>query len=218
MRSNRRNSNRVPLVVTYHPNLPRLEQTIRRYHHILQDSDRLRQPFPSLPIIAFHRWRNLRHLLVCAAISPNTSNPPGNFLCKARRCNNCPILVTNDTFASSVTGERSKLKLRASSKMFNVIYLIQCRRCGLQYVGETGLPLHSRMNSHRFNISHGCIHKYPVAAHFTSEGHTDSDLAVMIIDRCWKEDTILRKIREIRWIRTLETFWPSGMNQRTDGL
>ena len=194
--------------------------TIRHYHHILQDSDRLRQAFPSLPIIAFRRPRNLRDLLVRAAISPNTSNPLGNFRCKARRCKTCPILVTTDTFASSVTGERFKLKLRASCKTSNVIYLIQCRRCGLQYVGETGQPLHSRMNSHRFNISHGRIDESPVAAHFTSEGHTDTDtnLSVMIIDRCWKEDTILRKISESRWIRTLETFWPSGMNQRTDGL
>ena len=144
-RSNRRNSNRVPLVVTYHPNLPRLEKTIRRYHHILQDSDRLRQAFPSLPIIAFRRPRNLRDLLVRAATSPNTGNPPGNFRCEARRCKTCPILVTTDTFASSVTGERFKLKLRASCKTSNVIYLIQCRRCGLQYVGETGQPLHSRM-------------------------------------------------------------------------
>ena len=123
-RSNRRNSNRVPLVITYHPNLPRLEKTIRRYHHTLQDSDRLRQAFPSLPIIAFRRPRNLRDLLVRAAISPNTSNPPGNFRCEARRCKTCPILVTTDTFASSVTGERFKLKLRASCKTSNVIYLI----------------------------------------------------------------------------------------------
>ena len=205
-------------MVTYHPNLPRLKQTIRRYHHILQDSDRLRQAFPSLPIIAFRRPRNLCDLLVCAAISPNTSNPPDNFHCEARRCKTCPILVTTDTLPAVWLDERFKLKLRASCKTSNVIYLIQCRRCGLQYVGETGQPLHSRMNSHRFNISHGRIDESPVAAHFTSEGHTETDLSVMIIDRCWKEDTILRKIRESRWIRTLETSWPSGMNQRTDGL
>ena len=197
-RSNWRNLNRVPLVVKYHPNLPRLEQTIRCYHHILQDLDRLRQAFPSLPIIAFCRPRNLRDLLVGAAISPNTSNPPGKFRCEARRWKTCPILVTTDTFASSVTGERFELKLWASCKTSNIIYLIQCRRCGLQYMGETGQPLHSRINRHRFNtcISHGRIDESPVAAHFTSEGHTETDLSLMMIDRCWKDDTILRKIRE----------------------
>ena len=168
-RSNRRNSDRVPLVVTYHPNLPMLERTIRCYHHILQDSERLRQAIPSLPIIAFHRPRNLSDLLVHAVISPETRDPPGNFRCEARRCKTCPILVATDTFASSMTGEHFKLKLRASCKTTNVIYLIQCRRCGLQYVGETGQPLHSRMNSHRFDIAHGHIDESPVAAHFTSD-------------------------------------------------
>ena len=98
------------------------------------------------------------------------------------------------------------------------IYLIQCRRCGLQYVGETRQPLHNQMNCHCFNIAHGRTNKSSVAAHFTSEGHTETDLSVMIIDRCWKEDTTLRKIRESRWIRTLDTALPSGMNYRTNCL
>ena len=35
--------------VQYHPNLLKLKRTIRRYHHILQDLDRLRQAFPFFP-------------------------------------------------------------------------------------------------------------------------------------------------------------------------
>ena len=34
------------------------------------------------------------------------------------------------------------------------ILLIMCRRCGQQYVGETGQSLHFRINSHRHNIMH----------------------------------------------------------------
>ena len=84
---------------------------------------------------------------------------------------------------------------------------------------QPGKPsLHSRINSHCFNIAYSRIDIFPVAAHFTSEGHTVADLSVMIIDKCWKEDTILRKIRECRWIRTLKTSWPLGMNLRIDGL
>ena len=68
--SNGGNSNHVPLVVKYHPKLPKLERTIRCYHHILQDSDRLRQGFPFLLIIAFRRRRNLSDLLVCYWYAP----------------------------------------------------------------------------------------------------------------------------------------------------
>ena len=62
-------------MVTYHPNLARLEWTIRCYHHILQDSDRLRQAIPSFPIITLCRPRNLRDLMVFSLtkkISPAT--------------------------------------------------------------------------------------------------------------------------------------------------
>ena len=87
-RSNRRNSNCIFLVVTYHPNLPKLERTIRRYHYILQDSDRLQKAFPSLSIIAFRGPRNLHDLLVRANITSKISGSPGNFRCEAR-CNTC---------------------------------------------------------------------------------------------------------------------------------
>ena len=149
--------------------LTKLERTIRCYHHILQDSDWLWKAFPSLPIIVFQRPRNLRDLLVHANITPKISDPPCNFRCEARRCKTCSILVTT-------TGERFKLKLHTSCKTSNVIYLILCRRHGLQYVGETRQPLCSRINNHRFNIAHSCTDESPVAAHFTSEGHTEADL------------------------------------------
>ena len=46
-------------------------------------------------------------------------------------------------------------------------------RCGLQYVGETGL--HLQTNSHCFNITYGRIDESPVVAHLTSEGHTEAN-------------------------------------------
>ena len=127
-----------------------------------------------------------------------TRDPPVNFRCEARRCTTCPILVTTNTFATTVTGESFKLKLLASNKTTNVIHFIRCRQCGLQYVGETGQYHHSWINNHRFNISHGCIHESPVATNFTSEGHAKANLLVVIIDRYWKKYTILRKIRKSR--------------------
>ena len=42
--------------------VPKLEQTIRHYHNILQVSDWLGQAYPSLPIIAFRPLRNLHHI------------------------------------------------------------------------------------------------------------------------------------------------------------
>ena len=85
-------------------------------------------------------------------------------------------------------------------------------------MGESGQPLHKRMNGHKFDITHGRIEEPPVAAHFRSAGHSEADLSVCVIDRLWTEDMILRNNRERRWIRTLGTSWPRGTNLPSDAL
>ena len=58
----------------------------------------------------------------------------------------------------------------------------------------------------------------PVADHFNSEAHLESDMTVMVIELSSSSDPCLRKVKEGRWIRTLETLSPSGMNLRVDSL
>ena len=219
LRGNRgRKEQRIPLVVTYHPSMNFLARTTRRHQITLRSSERLNAIFNSPPLIAFRRPKNLKDLLVRASLTSRVHETSGNFRCGASRCKTCPILRTTNIFVSKATGERFAIKMHASCKTNNIVYLIECRRCGLQYVGESGQPLHKRMNSHRYDITHGRIEESPVAAHFRSDGHSESDLSVCVIDRLWTEDTIRRKNRESRWIRTLGTLSPRGMNLRSDAL
>ena len=209
---------RIPLVVTYNPTLPSLGQVTRAHHHILQASDRLKRAVPSPPIIAFRRPRSLRDLLVHAEIKPLTRRAPGNSRCGASRCKTCPILLTTKEFTSHSTGRKYTIRTSATCKSSNVIYLIQCKKCGLQYVGETGQALHCRMNNHRADITHRRTHEKPVTQHFTTSGHSVEDMGVLVIETLWREDPVLRKIRESKWIRALETSCPKGMNLRVDSL
>ena len=95
--------------------------------------------------------------------------------------------------------------------------MIQCKKC-VQYVGETGQVLHCRMNNHLADIIHKKIEDQPVAAHFSTQRHSVEDMEVMVIDRLWKDDPVLQKNRESKWIRTLDTSYPKGMNLWTDTL
>ena len=56
----------------------------------------------------------------------------------------------------------------------------------------------------------------PVATHFISQGHSVEDMTVMVIEKLWKDDPVLRKVRENKWMRTLDTSHPRGMNLRVD--
>ena len=123
--------------------------------------------------------------------------------------------MVTDEFSSHTTGKVFKVKFCASCKSSNVIYLITCRRCGLQYVDETGQSLHLRVNGHQYDITHRKTDESPVAEHFNSGTHTESDMAVMAIDFVRSRDACLQKIQESRWIRTLGTSslqkWISGL-------
>ena len=143
--------------------------------------------------IIFQQTKNLRNLLVHAALTLHTDGAPSNFLCNTSRCKTCPILKTTNLSVSKTTGERFTIKIHTSCRTSTFMYLIECRRCGLQYVGESGQPLHKRINGHRFDITHGGIEESPVSAHFRNVGHSKADLSVCVIDRLWTEHAILRK-------------------------
>ena len=93
----------------------------------------------------------------------------------------------------------------------HIIYLIQCKLCNLQYVGETQNPLHICLNGHRSDIKNKNNEK-PVAVHFNSPGHKLSDLTILVLEQMRSNSPDLRKLRESYWIHHLHSIHPSGMN------
>ena len=106
-----------------------------------------------------------RDLLIHATLTSHTNETPGNLLCSTNRCKTCPVLKTTNECIRKTTGKQFTIKIHISCKPSNIVYLIKCRRCGLQYVSESGQPLHERMNGHWFDITHGRIEVSPLAAH-----------------------------------------------------
>ena len=81
------------------------------------------------------------------------------------------------TFNSNVTHKtynivNPSLSMNCGTK--NVIYLITCRKCGIQYVGEMGQSLRKRMNNHWNRLKKlSCQYLYQ---HFNSDGHTEDHI------------------------------------------
>ena len=144
-------SSRTPLVVSYHPLLPSFA-SITRHLHILHITTGLRTAFPSPPLIASCRPQKFEGSLSSSTADICSTRNSRQLRSRSARCKTCPILLTTDMFTSHTTGEQFKVKERASSKSHNIIHLFQCRRCGQQYIGETGQPLHYRVNRHRCDI------------------------------------------------------------------
>jgi hypothetical protein len=115
---------------------------------------------------------------------------------------------------STHTGEKIIIYCNANCKTENIIYLLECAICGLQYIGETKQQLSKRLNGHRSDAN--CKPDLPLSRHLRSTGHHDSfgKLKVTIIDHNPKWDDKSRQERESFWIRKLKTLSPNGINEK----
>ena len=146
---------RVPLVVTYHPSPPNLPSITKGNIPVLHASRRLKNAISESPIVAYRRPKNLRDLLVSSQLKPPSFEPArGSSPCGSRRCLTCDHVQTGTTIRSTTTGICYHTRATATCKSNNIIYLIECRQCHKQYVGETWNPLHICLNGHRNDILH----------------------------------------------------------------
>ena len=101
-------------------------------------------------------------------------------------------------------------------KSKNIIYLITCKKCNIQYVGETTTPMRERVNKHRATIKkhEKDLH---IVRHFSTCCSID-DLTIQPIEYINDEDGdksgALRRYREKYWMNELRTIYPYGLNER----
>ncbi|MEL7309124.1 MAG: GIY-YIG nuclease family protein, partial [Pseudomonadota bacterium] len=96
---------------------------------------------------------------------------------------------------------------RMSCKDTCLIYLIECKRCHIRYVGESGRKLRTRISEH----VHRILHRDPtsVAQHF-SQTCSLADFSFTALERTANHTR--RKKKEERWMRRLNSVAPDGLN------
>ena len=143
--------------------------------------------------------------------------------CGSENCETCTDLITSNTFKSSLTGKTYHTKTfePLSWKFLNVIYSFNCKKCEqLLYVGETGCPLHQRMNGHRSGASDDDKLVY---LHFQFPGSSPSDMKLQILEKVLKKfgSTTLTKPErervELKWIKEWGTAAPYGLIDKING-
>ena len=100
-------------------------------------------------------------------------------------------------------------------KLLMYIYLIQCRLCNLQYIGEAK---RRRFNEHRrpiLNPSANYIHT-AVSEHFLTSNHSDNHILLIPIEKLKNGRDSFRKAREAHLIHKARTIEPLGINKRDE--
>ena len=97
-----------------------------------------------------------------------------------------------------------------------VIYMIQCTKCNLQYIGETKRRLKDRFNEHRRPVINPFCSYNPVAVsrHFLTSGHAEDHMILIPLEKLHTSRDSIRKAREAFLIHRGKTLEPAGLNRR----
>ena len=219
-----------PVMVTqYNPRNPQIGSLVKDNWNIIQNTEELTKIFREKPLIGYRRLPNLKDILT----SSNVTYPPlptpmvqaqqlPPVCTRLGRCTYCPKLKKLEQITSFHTKQTFKCKSlppkhRVTCELSNVIYMINCNLCGLQYIGETKRPIRNRMYEH-FNS----VQKYqadkatPVSRHFSQNRHSVRNMEFSIMQ--WMGDptspnaTNRRKRQELYYIWAFPTLHPAGIN------
>ena len=164
--------------------------------------------FPQPPTVAFRRDDNLRTSLVQShGRKAGCNTCRYTYPCQHPRCRTCgPISGETDPLRPK---ERLTIKDSFTFMSSGLIYCISCRPCLAIYIGKTGRTLRERFGEHLRSINTNAP-GFPVAEHFSSNGHTAADALVRGIKLC--DGNKQSERQEMRLIFRLWTCQPLGLN------
>lgn len=154
---------------------------------------------------------------------PTWLSTVGFFKCGHRNCTACGFAKITRSFKSCSNGNEYAIRSYINCNTKNVVYLVTCTACAVQYVGCTSTPLKVRIRRHLSDASkYDAIGASMVSKHCQRyhEGNA-SHLNFCGIERVSKPlrggDTRHKLFnRESYWIYCLNTRTPNGMNIRQD--
>ena len=133
----KKNENLIPFVSTFNPKNPEMFNTIRQNLPILHEDETMKEIMQNYPIIKSKRqpW-NLKKLLTRAKFEEIQESPKIT-KCNRPNCGVCDYLMTDNEFLFKC-GKTFKVKTTMSCDAKNLIYVIKCKGCDEEYIGETG--------------------------------------------------------------------------------
>jgi len=92
---------RIPLVLTYHPFNSRIKKILLANFNILMNDDITREIFPLPPLTSYRRDQNIRDILVHTSMKSQSGSLAGTYPCGAPRCRTCAHVSANTIIAGS---------------------------------------------------------------------------------------------------------------------
>ena len=210
------------LVTTHNPGNPPVRKIIESNWSLLNKSKTTRSINDAELIFGQRRNKNLSDQLVRASTKTTTTKTPNSIRHPCKRpktCRYCPLIDRSEDFSSTTTRRKFYSMRNVNCQSSNLIYVITCRHCGIQYVGQTKNRILTRFQGHIFDISHD--NDTTVARHFNRCPPESPSLVSGIIINVGtfipappdsRAAKLLRDKEEKRWMHRLQTITPRGLN------
>ena len=138
---------------------------------------------------------------------------------RSKSCRYCPLLDKTGALKSNSSGKTYQSMININCQSSNLIYVISCTHCGIQYVGQTKNRILQRFQGHFHDITHN--NDTTVARHFNqcppsspslTKGFSIHVATFIPAPPHSHGAKIHRDKEERRWMHRLCTITPSGLN------
>ena len=213
---NKKEKKRPVFVITHDPRLPSITNIVHKHWRTMSKDPYLKQVFSEPPLIAYKRPKNIKELIIRAKVPPTApARPkrkiPGMTKCKG--CPTCPYIKQGKQIRASATSYTAEILDQVNCQTSNIVYCITCKKCNIQYIGESQRSLQDRISEHRGYIFNSVTSK-TTGEHFNLPGHNLSHMEVTILEKIRNFDAQFRKQREQMWIEKFNTKY-KGLNRKT---
>ena len=164
----------------------------------------------------------------CSTCNLPGAPPP----CKRKNCKFCSKINQGSIVSSSTQNIHTCPVLEVTCESHNLVYLLQCNLCGVQYVGQTSKTLAERVGRHfrdikdskNTSLAQHVLNNHP--EFFNNSNNNDDDdsdgllditisvLELVPADLGIEEGNRYRMGKEKEWIQRLDTIQPKGLNKR----
>ena len=189
-----------------------------KHWHLQHINPNLAEIFQNPSILAFRQNKNLRNIIVTKLIENGKVKRKftNKMLGKCTPClvNNrtlcCKQVANITTFRSSQTNRIFQIYHNLNCKSKYAIYLLECTKCKIQYVGKSETEFNIRLNNHREDL--WIPDAILASRHFSDKDNSFNTHAIFIlieqirhidIDKGKNKERL--KQRQNFWILTLET-------------
>ena len=176
------------MVVTYDPRLPAIPALVTKHWRAMcREDPYLREVFQKPPLVAYRKQKTTGSKIIRAKLPEPASRQPRRLLPGMKKCSRngkgcsiCPWVREGRVAVSTASSYRREITSSLTCQSRNILYLIECTKCRLQYLGETDRSLQERFSDHKGYVNNNKLNQ-ATGAHFNLPGHSVSDMAVMAI-------------------------------------